>query len=163
MPDKLFKQARGMTRAFFAHLENQGIEFPEEETLRFTRSAWLAVTNHVLKHKVFQTAIDPFKICAFLAIEVLKDMAKKKSVGEVLQIDPVRECSHRCIDRMAFLLSLESSGATALTDNEKGYLSNMIYHEVTGHGYVGIGANGLATTFSLVNRHGNKIPNIASV
>jgi len=163
MDKVLFKQARGITRAFFAHLEIEGISFSEEDELRFTRSAWLAVTNHVLRHKIFQTAIDPFKICSFLSIEVLRDLASKKSYGEILAIDPVRECSHRCVDRLAFLLSLETSKGTVLNSNEKGYIANMIYNEVTGSEEVGIGANGLATTFSLLNRHGNSVPNIKTL
>lgn len=145
------KQALGYTRAFFILLERAfGFKFEEEKKREIVQFAYRDTANHVNKHRIFQRTIDGLKLTSFLAYHTAHKVVKTTSHGAVH--DPAREASKAGIDRLNALLKLETSSEIDLSNGDKTYLVSMLYAEVTDNCDVGIGANGLSTTFTFLQR-----------
>jgi len=149
--DHFKKQALGYTRAFFIFLDRAyGFEFDPLAQRKIVQGAYRETANHINKHRIFQRTFDGLKLTSFLAYHAAVHVVTTTSHGA--SHDPAREASKAGIERLSQLLKLETSSEIILENNDKGYLSSMLYAELTDNCEAGIGANGLSTVFSFLAR-----------
>ena len=149
--DKFLKQARGYAETFFVYFDRKyGFKFSCDEERTIVKDAFRDTANHIHKHRIFQRTLDGLKLTSFLAFHAALLVARKRSHGG--SHDPVREACQAGIERLSALLKLETSSEISLSTTDRGYLMSMFYAELTDSCDAGIGANGLSTVFTFLNR-----------
>jgi len=153
MSTALMCSALGLANVYFVDLYKQGYKLKHEDAMRLVRKACIRMEQHISMHRVYPERVDQFKFLSYLVFETLEDVHQGfyfKEVG-----NPVVQVSDISLKRLKNLLYIESNTTIDLNDAHCSYISNMLKQEISGMSDIGLGANGLATTFSMLAKYGN--------
>ena len=151
----------GLARSYFAILHKEGFKLTVAEQKTLVQLALTQLESHIKMHLVYPERIDQFKFMSYLIYKVMEGANSGRFFVEPR--NPVTLISKVSVMRLKELLYIDTSTATKLDQEHCTYICNMLSQEVAGQPEIGLGANGLATTFSMVAKYGHRVPDMQKI